>query len=118
MQLYLPVAEMSANILVFLAMGGAVGFLSGMFGVGGGFLMTPLLIVAGIPAVVAVGTETAQILASSVSGALAQWRRRNVDVKMGLVLLSGVSSARRSAFNSSLSCAGSACSMCSSRPAM
>ena len=74
---------MSANVLIFLAMGGAVGFLSGMFGVGGGFLMTPLLIFAGIPAAVAVGTETAQILASSVSGALAQWRRRNVDVKMG-----------------------------------
>jgi uncharacterized membrane protein YfcA len=89
MQLYLPVAEMSANILVFLAMGGAVGFLSGMFGVGGGFLMTPLLIFAGIPAAVAVGTEAAQILAASVSGALAQWRRRNVDVKMGLVLLAG-----------------------------
>ena len=89
MQLYLPVAEMSANIFVFLAMGGAVGFLSGMFGVGGGFLMTPLLIFAGIPAVVAVGTETAQILAASVSGALAQWRRRNVDVKMGVILLSG-----------------------------
>ena len=89
MQLYLPVAEMSANIFVFLAMGGAVGFLSGMFGVGGGFLMTPLLIFAGIPAAVAVGTETAQILASSVSGALAQWRRRNIDVKMGMVLLAG-----------------------------
>jgi uncharacterized membrane protein YfcA len=89
MQLYLPVAEMSANVLMFLAMGGAVGFLSGMFGVGGGFLMTPLLIFAGIPAAVAVGTEAAQILAASVSGALAQWRRRNVDVKMGLVLLAG-----------------------------
>jgi uncharacterized protein len=89
MQLYLPVAEMSANVLVFLAMGGAVGFLSGMFGVGGGFLMTPLLIFAGIPAAVAVGTESAQILASSVSGAIAQWRRRNVDVKMGVVLLAG-----------------------------
>jgi hypothetical protein len=89
MNFYLPVAEMSANILVFLAMGGAVGFLSGMFGVGGGFLMTPLLIFAGIPAAVAVGTEAAQILAASVSGALAQWRRRNVDMKMGTVLLAG-----------------------------
>lgn len=89
MTFYLPVAEMSANILLFLAMGGAVGFLSGMFGVGGGFLMTPLLIFAGIPAAVAVGTGAAQILASSVSGALAQWRRRNVDVKMGTVLLMG-----------------------------
>jgi uncharacterized membrane protein YfcA len=89
MNFYLPVAEMSANIMVFLAMGGAVGFLSGMFGVGGGFLMTPLLIFAGIPAAVAVGTEAAQILAASVSGALAQWRRRNIDVKMGTVLLTG-----------------------------
>jgi len=89
MNFYLPVAEMSANIVVFLAMGGAVGFLSGMFGVGGGFLMTPLLIFAGIPAAVAVGTEAAQILAASVSGALAQWRRRNVDAKMGTVLLAG-----------------------------
>ncbi len=89
MHFYLPVAEMSANVLVFLAMGGAVGFLSGMFGVGGGFLMTPLLIFAGIPAAVAVGTESAQIMASSVSGALAQWRRRNIDVLMGLVLLAG-----------------------------
>jgi uncharacterized membrane protein YfcA len=89
MNFYLPVAEMSASIVVFLAMGGAVGFLSGMFGVGGGFLMTPLLIFAGIPAAVAVGTEAAQILASSVSGALAQWRRRNVDMKMGTVLLAG-----------------------------
>jgi uncharacterized membrane protein YfcA len=89
MNFYLPVAEMSANILVFLAMGGAVGFLSGMFGVGGGFLMTPLLIFAGVPAAVAVGTEAAQILAASVTGALAQWRRRNVDVKMGTVLLVG-----------------------------
>lgn len=89
MNFYLPVAEMSANILVFLAMGGAVGFLSGMFGVGGGFLMTPLLIFAGIPAAVAVGTEAAQMLAASVSGAVAQWRRRNVDVKMGVVLLAG-----------------------------
>jgi len=89
MNFYLPVAEMSANILVFLAMGGAVGFLSGMFGVGGGFLMTPLLIFAGIPAAVAVGTEAAQILAASVSGALAQWRRRNIDAKMGAVLLAG-----------------------------
>src|SRR5262245_24480386 len=89
MTFYLPVAEMSANMLVFLAMGGAVGFLSGMFGVGGGFLMTPLLIFTGIPAAVAVGTEAAQILAASVSGALAHWRRRNIDVKLGTVLLGG-----------------------------
>jgi uncharacterized protein len=89
MQFYLPIAEMSVNVLVFLGMGGAVGFLSGMFGIGGGFLMTPLLILSGIPSAVAVGTEAAQIVAASVSGAIAQWRRNNVDVKMGTVLLTG-----------------------------
>jgi uncharacterized membrane protein YfcA len=89
MTFYLPVAEMSANVLVLLAMGGAVGFLSGLFGVGGGFLMTPLLIVSGIPPAVAVGTESAQIAASSVSGAFTQWRRKNVDLQLGLVLLAG-----------------------------
>ena len=89
MNLYLPIAEMSANVFLFLGMGGAVGFLSGMFGIGGGFLMTPFLIFAGIPPAVAVGTETAQIIASSVSGAIAQYRRNNVDVKLGLVLLGG-----------------------------
>jgi uncharacterized membrane protein YfcA len=89
MQFYLPIAEMSVNIFIFLGMGGAVGFLSGMFGVGGGFLMTPLLILSGIPSAVAVGTEAAQIVAASVSGAIAQWRRRNVDFKMGTVLLLG-----------------------------
>lgn len=89
MSFYLPIAEMSVNIFVFLGMGAAVGFLSGLFGVGGGFLMTPLLIFSGIPAAVAVGTEAAQIVASSVSGAIAQWQRRNVDFKMGTVLLAG-----------------------------
>ncbi|CFX53543.1 Permease [Candidatus Filomicrobium marinum] len=89
MNIYLPIAEMSANIFVFLGMGGAVGFLSGMFGVGGGFLMTPLLIFSGIPPAVAVGTEAAQIVASSASGAIAQYRRKNVDIKMGVILLVG-----------------------------
>lgn len=89
MNLYLPIAEMPVNVLVFLGMGGAVGFLSGMFGVGGGFLMTPLLIFSGIPPAVAIGTEAAQIVASSVSGAVAQYQRRNVDIKMGIVLLIG-----------------------------
>jgi uncharacterized membrane protein YfcA len=89
MDFYLPIAEMSANVFIFLGMGAAVGFLSGMFGVGGGFLMTPLLIFSGIPAAVAVGTEAAQIVASSVSGAIAQYRRKNVDIKMGVVLLTG-----------------------------
>ena len=89
MNVYLPIAEMSVPIYLFVGMGAAVGFLSGMFGVGGGFLMTPLLILAGIPSPIAVGTEAAQIVASSVSGALAQWRRKNIDIKMGTVLLSG-----------------------------
>jgi hypothetical protein len=89
MQLYLPIAELSVNALIILGMGGAVGFLSGMFGVGGGFLMTPLLIFSGIPPAVAVATEANQIVASSVSGALAHWRRGAVDVKMGSVLVAG-----------------------------
>ena len=90
MQIYLPIAEISVDVFVLLALGGGVGFLSGLFGVGGGFLMTPLLItVIGIPAPIAVGTEANQIVASSVSGVLAHWRRGNVDVKMGLVLTVG-----------------------------
>jgi uncharacterized membrane protein YfcA len=88
-QIYLPIAELSVNIFLLLGMGAGVGFLSGMFGVGGGFLMTPLLIFLGIPSAVAVATEANQIVAASVSGALAHWRRKNVDVKMGLVLLAG-----------------------------
>ena len=89
MQIYLPIAEMSVNVFLLLGMGGGVGFLSGMFGVGGGFLMTPLLIFIGVPPPVAVGTEANQIVASSVSGVLAHWRRGNVDFKMGGVLLAG-----------------------------
>ena len=89
MQIYLPIAEMSVNALILLGLGGSVGFLSGMFGVGGGFLMTPLLIFNGIPPAIAVATEANHVVASSVSGALAHWRRRNVDIKMGVVLLVG-----------------------------
>jgi uncharacterized protein len=89
MNFYLPIAEMSVNVFVFLGMGAAVGFLSGLFGVGGGFLMTPLLIFSGVPSAVAVGTEAAQIVATSVSGAIAQFRRGNVDIKLGVVLLLG-----------------------------
>ena len=89
MHVYLPIAEMSVNVLVFLGLGGAVGFLSGLFGVGGGFLLTPLLIFLGIPPAVAVGTGAAHIVASSVSGAITQYRRNNVDLKMGLVMLVG-----------------------------
>lgn len=89
MQIYLPIAEVSANIIALLGMGASVGFLSGMFGVGGGFLMTPLLIFTGIPPAVAVATEANQIVASSVSGGLAYWQRRAIDIKMGLFLMSG-----------------------------
>ncbi len=89
MQVYLPIAEISVNLYLLLGLGGIVGFLSGMFGVGGGFLMTPMLMMIGIPPAVAVATEANQIVASSVSGAIAQYRRNNVDVKMGLVLLAG-----------------------------
>lgn len=89
MQIYLPIAEISVNIFLILGMGGGVGFLSGVFGVGGGFLMTPLLIFIGIPPAVAVATEANQIVASSVSGVLAHWKRGNVDFKMGIALLAG-----------------------------
>jgi uncharacterized membrane protein YfcA len=89
MNIYLPIAEMSVNVFLILGLGGGIGFLSGLFGVGGGFLMTPLLIFIGIPPAVAVGSEANQIVAASVSGALAHMRRGNVDFKMGLVLVVG-----------------------------
>jgi len=89
MQIYLPIAEVSLDALLLLGLGGMVGLLSGMFGVGGGFLMTPLLIFIGVPPAVAVGTEANQVVAASVSGALAHWRRGNVDIRMGVVLLAG-----------------------------
>jgi len=89
LSIYLPIAEMSVNIFILFGMGAAVGFLSGMFGVGGGFLMTPLLIFYNIPPAVAVATEANQIVASSFSGALAHLRKGTVDVKLGLLLLCG-----------------------------
>lgn len=89
MDIYFPIAEMSLNAALLLGLGMGVGILSGMFGVGGGFLMTPLLIFVGVPPAVAVGTEANQVVAASVSGALAHWRRGNVDIKMGVVLLIG-----------------------------
>ena len=79
MQIYLPIAEMSVNIFLLLGMGGGVGILSGIFGVGGGFLMTPLLIFIGVPPAVSVATAANQIVASSVSGVVAYWRRGNGD---------------------------------------
>ena len=89
MDIYLPIAEMSVNAIVIILLGGAVGFLSGMFGVGGGFLTTPLLIFYGIPPAVAVASSATQITGSSVSGALAYWERGQVDVRMGGVLVAG-----------------------------
>ena len=89
MQIYLPIAEVSVNAFLLLGLGGLVGVLSGMFGVGGGFLMTPLLFFIGIPPAVAVATEANQIVASSFSGVLAHFRRRTVDLRMGVVLLIG-----------------------------
>jgi uncharacterized protein len=89
MQVYLPVAEMTINVGLLLAMGLAVGVLSGLFGIGGGFIVTPMLIFLGVPAAIAVGTGAAQVAASSVSGAVTHWMRRTVDVKMAMVLLMG-----------------------------
>ena len=89
MYIYLPIAEVSMHIGIIIGLGGGVGFLSGLFGVGGGFLMTPLLIFFGIPPAVAVSTEANQIVASSVSGVLAHMRRGNVDFKMGGILMAG-----------------------------
>jgi hypothetical protein len=89
MQIYLPIAEVSVNAYLLLGMGGVVGFLSGLFGVGGGFLITPLLFFLGIPPAVAVATGANQVVASSVSGVLAQVRRKAVDFQMGWVLLAG-----------------------------
>jgi len=89
MQIYLPIAEVSVNAFLLLGLGGLVGILSGMFGVGGGFLMTPLLFFIGIPPAVAVATEANQIVASSFSGVLAHFKRKTVDLRMGVVLLIG-----------------------------
>ena len=89
MNLYLPIAELSVNLVVLFGMGAAVGFLSGLFGVGGGFLITPLLIFYNIPPAVAVATGANQVIASSFSGALAHYKRGTVDLKLGTVLLIG-----------------------------
>ncbi|MBB4004873.1 MAG: sulfite exporter TauE/SafE family protein [Aurantimonas endophytica] len=89
MNLYLPIAEISVNILVIMGMGVAVGFLSGMFGVGGGFLITPLLIFYNIPPAVAVATGANQVIAASFSGALAHYKRGTIDLKLGTMLLIG-----------------------------
>ncbi len=89
MEIYLPIAELSINAFVLLGLGAAAGLLAGMFGVGGGFLATPLLIFVGIPPTVAVASQANQVIANSISSLQVQWRRGNVDLRMGLVLLLG-----------------------------
>ena len=91
MLIYLPIAELPVNMFLIFGMGAAVGFLSGLFGVGGGFLLTPLLIFSGIPPAVAVASTTAQVVASSFSAALSYWRRRLIDFKLaGVLVVAGV----------------------------
>jgi uncharacterized membrane protein YfcA len=89
MDIYLPIASVTQNVLILLLLGAGVGFLSGVFGVGGGFLLTPLLIFAGVPPTMAVAASANQLVGASVSGTLAHWRRGNVDLMMGLLLLAG-----------------------------
>lgn len=89
MSIYLPIAELPVNLFLLLGLGIAVGFISGMFGVGGGFLMTPLLILVGIPPATAVANVPSHMAAASLSGAISYWRKRLIDVSLGLVLLSG-----------------------------
>ncbi|WP_417685108.1 sulfite exporter TauE/SafE family protein [Roseibium sp.] len=89
MQLYLPIAEIPVNMFVIFGMGGAVGFLSGLFGIGGGFLLTPLLIFSGIPPAVSVATVTTQVVASSASAVVTYWRRKAIDFKLAFMLLIG-----------------------------
>ncbi|TWI84662.1 hypothetical protein JM93_02996 [Roseibium hamelinense] len=88
-QLYLPIAEIPVNMFVIFGMGGAVGFLSGLFGIGGGFLLTPLLIFSGIPPAVSVATVTTQVVASSASAVVSYWRRKAIDLKLASMLLVG-----------------------------
>jgi uncharacterized membrane protein YfcA len=89
MSVYLPIAELAIDLRILIALGLVVGFLSGMFGIGGGFITTPFLIFLGVPPAIAVGTGASQVVASSVSGAIAHWQRGNVDSKLGLLLLAG-----------------------------
>lgn len=89
MQLYLPIAELPLSLFLLLGMGGAIGFISGMFGVGGGFLLTPLLIFVGVPAPVAVATSSVHIAASSVTGSMTYWRKQALDTRLAGILIIG-----------------------------
>jgi uncharacterized membrane protein YfcA len=89
MLIHLPIAQIAVDPLILIAIGGLVGFLSGLFGVGGGFLLTPLLIFYGVPAAVAVSTQANQVLATSIAGVSAHWRERQVDTKLGTLMLMG-----------------------------
>jgi uncharacterized membrane protein YfcA len=89
LQIYLPIAEMPVSILTLLALSATVGFVSGLFGIGGGFLLTPLLIFLGIPPAVAVASSAAQITAASTTGALSAWRRKTLDFRLAGVLTAG-----------------------------
>src|SRR2546430_13212595 len=89
MDIYLPIAEVSLDVFVLLGIGAAIGFLSGVFGVGGGFLLTPMLIFIGVPPAVAVASSANQLVGASLSGVIAYWRRGAVDLKMGFILLIG-----------------------------
>lgn len=94
MPIYLPIAQMSLDLVALIAIGVSVGILSGMFGIGGGFVMTPLLIFLGVPPAIATGTGAAQVVASSVSGAISHWNRRNVDLKLAILLIvSGIAAS-------------------------
>src|SRR5262249_53633522 len=89
LSLYMPIAEVSLDLFLLVGLGVSVGIVSGMFGVGGGFLMTPALIFLGVPSLVAVGTGALQVIASSVSGAVRHWQQGNVDIKLGGLLIAG-----------------------------
>jgi uncharacterized membrane protein YfcA len=89
MDIYLPIAEVSLDLFVLLGLGAGIGFLSGVFGVGGGFLLTPMLIFIGVPPAVAVASSANQLVGASLSGVMAHWRRGNVDFKMGFILMAG-----------------------------
>jgi uncharacterized membrane protein YfcA len=89
MEIYLPIAQVTQDVFVLLGIGLAMGFLSGLFGVGGGFLLTPILIFIGIPEPVAVASSANQLVGASLSGVITHWRRGNVDFKMGIVLVAG-----------------------------